>query len=74
MMPIYYLAYSIAYTPMLVSYTLEILPYSIRAKGFAAMNMTIGIGITTNQFVNPIALKALEWKYVRLQFIANPAF
>jgi MFS family permease len=36
-MPIYFLAYSIAYTPMLVSYTVEILPYGIRARGFAAM-------------------------------------
>lgn len=61
-MPIYFLAYSIAYTPMLISYTVEILPYCIRAKGFAMMNMTVGIGITTNQFVNPIALKAIGWK------------
>ncbi|KAG8778086.1 hypothetical protein FRC15_010970 [Serendipita sp. 397] len=61
-MPIYFLAYSIAYTPMLVSYTVEILPYCIRARGFAMMNLTVGIGITTNQFVNPIALKALGWK------------
>ncbi|KIM27466.1 hypothetical protein M408DRAFT_24412 [Serendipita vermifera MAFF 305830] len=60
-MPIYFLAYSIAYTPMLVSYTVEILPYSIRARGFAMMNV-FGIGITTNQFVNPIALKAIGWK------------
>ncbi|KAG8748855.1 hypothetical protein FRC14_001898, partial [Serendipita sp. 396] len=62
LMPIYFLAYSIAYTPLLVSYTIEILPYNIRAKGFSMMHLTIGIGITTNQFVNPIALKALEWK------------
>ncbi|KAG8831033.1 hypothetical protein FRC17_003809 [Serendipita sp. 399] len=62
LMPIYFLAYSIAYTPMLISYTVEILPYSIRAKGFSMVHMTIGIGITTNQFVNPIALKALKWK------------
>ncbi|CCA66652.1 related to hexose transporter protein [Serendipita indica DSM 11827] len=62
MIPIYFLTYSIAYTPMLVSYTVEILPYSIRARGFAMMNLTVGIGITTNQFVNPIALKALGWK------------
>ncbi|KAG8812375.1 hypothetical protein FRC17_002048, partial [Serendipita sp. 399] len=61
-MPMYFLAYSIAYTPMLVSYTVEILPYCIRARGFAMMNLTVGIGITTNQFVNPIALKALGWK------------
>jgi hypothetical protein len=26
-----------AYTPMLITYTLEILPYAIRAKGFALM-------------------------------------
>lgn len=29
--------YDIAYTPMLVAYTLEILPFNIRAKGFAVM-------------------------------------
>ncbi|KAG8800186.1 hypothetical protein FRC17_006948 [Serendipita sp. 399] len=62
LMPIYFLAYSIAYTPMLISYTVEILPYTIRAKGFSMMHMTVGIGITTNQFVNPIAFKALKWK------------
>lgn len=64
MIPIYFLTYSIAYTPMLISYTVEILPYCIRARGFAAMNLTMGIGITTNQFVNPVALKALKWKLV----------
>lgn len=34
---LFYLAYDIAYTPLLVAYTLEILPYKIRAKGFALM-------------------------------------
>ena len=34
---IFYFFYDIAYTPLLVSYTLEILPYRIRAKGFAVM-------------------------------------
>ncbi|KAI0300927.1 hypothetical protein BC826DRAFT_991422 [Russula brevipes] len=33
----FYLFYDLAYTPMLVTYTLEILPYAIRAKGFAVM-------------------------------------
>lgn len=61
--PLFYLAYSIAYTPMLVAYTVEILPFGIRARGFALMNLTICIGITTNQFVNPIALDRLGWKY-----------
>ena len=34
---VFYLFYDLAYTPMLITYTLEILPYTIRAKGFALM-------------------------------------
>lgn len=34
---IFYFFYDIAYTPMLVAYTLEILPFNVRAKGFAVM-------------------------------------
>ena len=34
---IYYFFYDFAYTPLLVSYTLEILPYNIRARGLAIM-------------------------------------
>ncbi|KIM26163.1 hypothetical protein M408DRAFT_330739 [Serendipita vermifera MAFF 305830] len=60
--PLFYFAYNIAYSPMLVAYTIEILPYRIRAKGFTMMNLTICIGITTNQFVNPIAIGKLGWK------------
>jgi len=34
---IFYFFYDIAYTPVLVAYALEILPYRVRAKGFALM-------------------------------------
>ena len=34
---IFYFFYDIAYTPLLIAYTLEILPFNIRAKGFAVM-------------------------------------
>ncbi len=34
---LFFAFYDIAYTPMLVAYTLEILPFNIRAKGFAVM-------------------------------------
>ncbi|KAG7089581.1 hypothetical protein E1B28_011248 [Marasmius oreades] len=60
---IYYLFYDIAYSPMLVAYTLEILPYRIRAKGFAVMNMTVFLTIAFNQFVNPWAIDAIGWWY-----------
>ncbi|KAH7915610.1 hypothetical protein BJ138DRAFT_1132510 [Hygrophoropsis aurantiaca] len=60
---IYYFFYDFAYTPMLVAYTLEILPYKIRAKGFAIMNFTVYVTVAFNQFVNPWALGAMGWKY-----------
>ncbi|KAJ4477179.1 hypothetical protein J3R30DRAFT_3291440 [Lentinula aciculospora] len=60
---LYYLFYDIAYTPMLVAYTLEILPYKIRAKGFAVMNFTVYVTTIFNQFANPIAIERLGWWY-----------
>ncbi|KAI0001426.1 general substrate transporter, partial [Russula compacta] len=60
---VFCLFYDLAYTPMLVAYTLEILPYSIRAKGFALMNFAVSIAQVFNQFVDPWALKAIGWKY-----------
>ncbi|KAI0078841.1 general substrate transporter [Panus rudis PR-1116 ss-1] len=60
---IFYFFYDIAYTPMLIAYTLEILPFSIRAKGFAVMNLVVSLVLAFNQFVNPWALDAIGWKY-----------
>lgn len=33
----FFFFYDFAYTPMIISYTLEILPYNIRAKGLAIL-------------------------------------
>ncbi|KAF8327455.1 general substrate transporter [Cantharellus anzutake] len=55
--------YAIAYTPLLISYTVEILPYKIRAKGLAVMGLSLTASIVFNQYVNPIAFDALNWKY-----------
>ncbi|KAI5826868.1 hypothetical protein K523DRAFT_322607 [Schizophyllum commune Tattone D] len=60
---IFYFFYDMAYTPMLVAYTLEILPYKIRARGFAVMNLTVFLTTAFNQFVNPWALDAIGWRY-----------
>jgi len=59
----YYWCYDICFTPLIVSYTLEILPYGIRARGFALLNVTIQLTQAFNQFVNPWALAAIGWKY-----------
>ncbi|KAJ6514230.1 hexose transporter [Mycena vitilis] len=60
---LYYMSYDLAFTPLIVTYTLEILPYNIRAKGFNIFNFTISVALIFNQYVNPIALDAIAWKY-----------
>ncbi|KAG8969229.1 hypothetical protein FRC03_003754 [Tulasnella sp. 419] len=60
---LYFGFYDIAYSPLLVAYTVEILPFTIRAKGFAVMNFTVSIALIFNQYVNPVALEKLKWKY-----------
>jgi len=60
---IFYFFYDLAYTPMLVAYTLEILPYKIRAKGFAVMNLLVFLTSAFNQFINPWAIDAIGWFY-----------
>lgn len=47
----------------MASYTTEILPYGIRAKGFTWLNFCVTASLFFNQYVNAIALEALAWKY-----------
>src|ERR1700742_4790283 len=60
---LFYGFYDIAFTPLIVSYTVEILPYAIRAKGFNVFNFVISLSLIFNQYVNPVALAAIGWKY-----------
>ncbi|KAF5390833.1 hypothetical protein D9757_004450 [Collybiopsis confluens] len=60
---LFYASYDIAYTPLIVAYTVEILPYPLRAKGFTIFNFTISLALIFNQYVNPIALGHINWKY-----------
>ncbi|OCB88232.1 hexose transporter [Sanghuangporus baumii] len=60
---LFYAAYDLAFTPLIVSYTIEILPFSIRAKGMTIFTFVLTISLIFNQYVNPVALEALGWKY-----------
>ncbi|TFK44085.1 general substrate transporter [Crucibulum laeve] len=60
---LFYGFYDIAFTPLIVSYTVEILPYALRAKGFVVFNFSVSLSLIFNQYVNPIALEKLGWKY-----------
>ncbi|KAF4156612.1 hypothetical protein CNMCM6069_006510 [Aspergillus lentulus] len=60
---LYYGFYDIAWTPLPVPYTAEILPFGLRTKGLALFTSVGTMANSFNQFVNPIALQTLKWKY-----------
>jgi MFS family permease len=60
---LFYIAYNIGFSGMLVSYSSEILPYRLRAKGLTLMFFCVDLSLWFNQYVNPIALDKIGWKY-----------
>ncbi|THH04380.1 hypothetical protein EW145_g5564 [Phellinidium pouzarii] len=56
-------AYAFAYSPLIVSYTMEILPFALRAKGYTIFAFSVSASLVFNQYINPIAFAALAWKY-----------
>ncbi|RQM06891.1 hypothetical protein DH86_00000036 [Scytalidium sp. 3C] len=60
---IYYVFYNLAWSGLLVGYGAEILPFSIRAKGLNVMFLAVDLALFFNQYVNPIALDHITWKY-----------
>ncbi|KZT63382.1 hexose transporter [Daedalea quercina L-15889] len=60
---LYYGFYDLAYTPLIITYTVEIMPNSLRAKGLTVYSVAVSLGLIFNQYVNPVALQRLAWKY-----------
>ncbi|EKV07410.1 hypothetical protein PDIG_72710 [Penicillium digitatum PHI26] len=56
-------AYDMAYMPLFIAYPAEILPFQLRAKGLAITLTTDSMACFFNQFINPIALAAIHWRY-----------
>ena len=59
-------AYALAWSGLLVAYTVEVLPFKLRAKGLFIMNVSVQVALVINQYVNPIPLEGAwqgsEWK------------
>ncbi|KAK5270509.1 hypothetical protein LTR99_004951 [Exophiala xenobiotica] len=57
--------YNIAWSGLLVGYTVEIMPYKIRAKGLMLMNFFVQAALVFNQYINPIGLDHLQprWRF-----------
>jgi Sugar (and other) transporter len=63
MLVLYQFSYSVAWSGLLVAYAVEIVPYALRAKGIAIMFFSVNAALFFNNYVNPVALDAISWKY-----------
>ena len=72
--------YSLAWSGLLVGYTVEILPYRLRAKGLMIMNVSVQAALTLNIYANPIAFEHFvghTWKLYLIYtvcFILSPLY
>lgn len=60
---LYGFAFSIGWTPLQVTYVIEILPYNLRARGLVLYNLFVALALIFNQYVNPIGVTNSKWKY-----------
>ncbi|CAI6091884.1 unnamed protein product [Clonostachys chloroleuca] len=60
---IYYFFYDIAWAPLLLAYPVEIFDYRLRARGVTVTYASTFIGLIISQLVNPVAMKAIGWKF-----------
>ncbi|KAF4970533.1 hypothetical protein FSARC_2442 [Fusarium sarcochroum] len=52
--------YSTCWSGLLIGYAVEILPYSLRAKGLMFLNMAVQVALLLNNYLNPLAFEAWE--------------
>ncbi|KAI5841583.1 general substrate transporter [Tricharina praecox] len=60
---LYFTCYNLAWSGLLIGYTVEILPYKIRARGMSVLFMCINLALFFNNYLNPVALERISWKY-----------
>lgn len=68
---IFYFHYDIAFTPLVYAYPTEIFPYSLRGLGVSLTYVTGHSGLIVSQFVNPIAMKNVSWRYYIVFCVVN---
>lgn len=57
--------YSIGFSGLLVAYTLEVLPFQLRARGVMIMNITVQAILAISAQTNPVAIENLPhaWNF-----------
>lgn len=60
---IYSVANFIGMSGMPYVYVMDVVPYKFRTKGSALMQLIMALVVVYNNFVHPIALSTIKWKY-----------
>ncbi|TDZ24460.1 Lactose permease [Colletotrichum orbiculare MAFF 240422] len=60
---VYYFFYDIAWSPLLMSYPTELMPYTLRGRGLTVSLGSTFVGLIVGQFLNPIGMANLGWRY-----------
>ncbi|KAL6354263.1 hypothetical protein LRP88_11589 [Fusarium phalaenopsidis] len=60
---IYYASFNMCLNPLLFAYPTEILPFRLRAMGLSILLFANKAALFFNQFVNPVGMDDLGWKY-----------
>ena len=60
---LYNFTFSLGWTPLQVTYVIEILPFNLRARGLVLYNFFVALALIFNQYVNPIGVTNSGWKY-----------
>ncbi|OQD80265.1 hypothetical protein PENANT_c037G01201 [Penicillium antarcticum] len=60
---LYKFFFSIGWTPLQVTYCIEILPFNLRARGLVLYNLFVALAGIFNQYVNPIGVTNSKWKF-----------
>jgi len=68
MIYLYFGCYCATWSALSAMYCTEILPTTLRSKGIGIYIFVLSIAVTYNQYVNPIALQAIAWRYYFLFF------
>lgn len=71
---IFFFFYDIAWMALPFHYCTEIMPFHLRTKGLAIFTAVQTFANGFNQFVNPIAFKAITWRLYILYIAINAAF
>lgn len=66
--------YSVAWSGLLIGYAIEILPYTLRAKGLMIMNFCVQVALTLNTYANPVAFEYFDphtWKFYLIYTVSR---